>query len=85
MYQLDPAQQQILKARLNIARIRLTNSLMFPETCSITQQILPAEEVYALNSRTAARRAEYDRAHEEYNNFLDDRIQEVIANSGVLN
>ena len=64
-------QQNILRARLNIARVRLANYL--------------THNVESMNvAALAHRRTEYDQAHEDYNNFLDDRICEVISNSGVL-
>ncbi len=62
-------QQNILRARLNIARVRLVTYL--------TLELMNGADL-------ARRRAEYDQAHEDYNNFLDDRICEVINNSGLL-
>ena len=94
MYQLAPdqvSQQKILKNRLSIAEIRLTNCLLFPESRAIVHKVLtgevvnrfdPNDEAYLLNRR----QADYDEAYAAYNDFLDDQILvEVIANSGVLN
>ncbi len=84
------SQQKILKNRLSIAEIRLTNCLLFPESRAIVHKVLtgevvnrfdPNDEAYLLNRR----QADYDEAYAAYNDFLDDRIQDVIIKRGVLN
>jgi len=84
------SQQKLLKNRLSIAEIRLTNCLLFPESRAIVHKVLtgevvnrfdPNDEAYLLNRR----QADYDEAYAAYNDFLDNQIQDVIINSGVLN